>query len=316
MSFILPDLVIESTIRDGLADLYKNPDIIDNIFASLLEPYNRRKYGAQELEKLRTMVTKKQINVVHSFGEIGANVPCFSIQLGADTEAKNLARLEDFDSEEIITFTNPDDLAALVVINSFIAQSYDPASGQITVLDSVNVDLIHKNLIFVDGNGDEFTILSGQSNVDGSKFFTIEKNQTPDLNDFCLIKSSLDYTQHEVNSVTSDENLLIGVHAKDALTAKYMYILLKFFMVSRKKDLIKRGFIASSFSGSDFTRNMEYQGDLVFNRFFTVTGKIEDSWKGDDVTLIDDISVEVLVPKDEANAETLDEVDLTVKPTN
>lgn len=315
MSFILPDLVIEATIRDGLADLAKNPDRINNVFGSLLELYNKRKYGAQELAKLRNLVTKTQIKVVHSFGEIHANVPCFSIQLGADTEAQRLARLGDFEADLQEEITDPVDLAALVVVDSFIAQSYNSKSGQISVLDSVDLSKVHANLIFVDGSGNEFTVKSGVSNVNGNKFFTIDKGQTPDLNDFVIIKSGLNYTQNEINSVTSDVNILIGIHSKDALTTKYMYILLKYFMLSRKPDLIKRCFIASSFSGSDFTRNMEYQGDMVFTRFFTVTGKIEDSWKGDDVELIDDVVVETLVPKDEADAESIDAINLTVKPT-
>ena len=33
-----------------------------------------------------------------------------------------------------------------------------------------------------------------------------------------------------------------------------------------------------SFSGSDFTRNLQYKGDIVFNRFLTISGRIEDNW--------------------------------------
>lgn len=316
MSFIMPDLVIEATIRDGLADLAKNPERINNIFESLLLPYNKRKYGSRELQRLRKMVEKEQINVVHSFGEVTTKVPCFSIQLGADTEAKNLARLGDFEEDKRETFTDPSDLQDLVVIDSFIAQSYDSNSGQVFVDDSVDLSDVHANLLFIDGSGTEFVIKSGVSNQAGNKFFTIDKNQTPDINDFVTIKSSLDFEQFEINGVTSDINILVGVHSKNALTTKYMYILLKYFMLSRKRDMIKRCFIVSSHSGSDFTRNMEYQGDMVFTRFMTVTGKIEDSWRGDEVDLIDDIRVEALVPQDQATAEDLDSEDLTIKPSD
>ena len=316
MSFIMPDLVIEATIRDGLADLAKNPEKVNNIFESLLAPYNKRKYGTQELERLRKMVSEKEIAVVHSFNEIATRVPCFSIQLGADTEDKRLARLGDFESDTIEDLTEQEDLDNLIVLDELIGQNYDPNSGQISVLDSVDLSGIYKGLILVDGSGEEFTIKDGTSNVNGNKFFTIEKNLNPDLNDFLTIKSSLDFKQFEVNSVTSNVNILIGIHSKNALTTKYMYVLLKYFMLSRKPDLIKRCFIASSFSGSDFTRNMEYQGDMVFTRFMTITGKIEDSWNGEDVELIDNIDVGVLVPKDVASAEDIGVEDQTVKPSD
>ena len=68
-------------------------------------------------------------------------------------------------------------------------------------------------------------------------------------------------------------------------------------MLSRKEDLINRNFAVSTYSGSDFTRNMQYPGDHVFTRFLTISGKVEDSWRSDEVIPIDNLEIQVLVPK-------------------
>ena len=71
---------------------------------------------------------------------------------------------------------------------------------------------------------------------------------------------------------------MLGVHSKEALFTKYMYAIIKYILLSRKPDLINRGLLNYTFQGSDFTRNLESGGDILFHRFLTVSGKVEDSW--------------------------------------
>lgn len=292
ISFNLPDLIVESVIRDGLAVLNKNPALLDDIFKSLTANYNIRKYGSSEITKIKNLIQNKQIKVVHSFNQTVVNLPCFSIQLGSDIEDRRLAHLEDFVKDDTRPITDPDALDDLVILNNIIATSYNPLTGQLFVDDSTDLSEIHRNQLFIDASGNEFLTKSGVSTEIGNKFITLDKNiEEIDLTDFCLIKSILDYTQFEVNSVFGDVQVLVGVHTKDALLTKYLYILLKYILLSRKKDLIKRCFIVSSWSGSDFTRDFQWEGDMVFTRFLTISGKVEDSWVGDDVELFDDVEI-------------------------
>lgn len=305
MSFVLPDLVVESVIRDGLANISKNPKIIDNIFASLLANYNMRKYGATELEKLKKFIVENQINVVHSFNQIGANVPCYSIQLGNDMEDKRAARLGDHDGEELEYFEeDSEEFQDTILVANKIPTAYNANSGKLSFDLTVDLGEVTTNKKFVNSDG-EYIIVGSVINTMTERAIFLEKGLDIDISKAGIILSQLNYKQYEINGVHSDTSILVGVHSKDALTTKYMYILLKYFIVSRKKDLIKRCFIASSFQGSDFTRNLEIQGDLVFTRFFTVTGKVEDGWNGDEVELFDQLSVQVGVPGDEATTEDL-----------
>lgn len=289
MGLHLVDLIVESLIRDGIQFLRQNTSRVDDIFSPLLRTYNQRKYGQAEIDKIKSLLTSKEIAVVHSFHEAAAKSPCFSIQLGSENEAKERARIGDFEDDVQVPI---EDEAELIRVPDFTPTSYDPVTGKVSVDDAVDMSACHPGYLFVDADGIEFEVKLGISNVPGNKFFFIDKFQTPNVSDDCFIKTFLNYTQHEEKGDTSAVNILIGCHSKDALTTKYLYMILKYIMKSRKKDLILRGMVNSSFQGSDFTRDLRYEGDMVFTRFYTLSGQVDDSWQSEDVDLIDAVEIE------------------------
>ena len=315
MSFILPELVIESVIRDGIAGLVNNPQVIDDIFASLKEPYNARKYGERELNRIKNLLSKKEISVVHNLNDVEAKVPCYSIQLGMDAEKQNESALSDLSDEITEQMTDPDDLAALVKVPNVVPISYDVNSGQLNLTPGTDLSAVKKNHLYVDAAGTEHVIQVVVNDASTPSIF-LAKGQVVDITDFGEIKSSLDFKKYEIRTIVSEEQIIVGCHSKDALTTKYLYILLKYFLNSRKNSLIKRCFVVSTFQGSDFTRAAQYTGDHVYHRFYTIRGRIDDSWKADEVDLIENVEVQVLVPKDEATASDLEKTDSTVKPSD
>src|SRR6185436_5351187 len=143
--------------------------------------------------------------------------------------------------------TDPDELEALIKVPDLIPTAYDEVTGKLSVDDSVDLSGVHAGYIYVDGDGNEFDVARGISDEEGNKFFFINRFETPNITDPGEIKSFLAYTQHEEKGDSSAVNILIGVHAKDALLTKYLYVILKYIMKSRKRDLIKRGLVNSSF---------------------------------------------------------------------
>lgn len=289
MGIHLTDLIVEATIRDGLEYLKQNPDVVDDIFSPLTRTYNQRKYGQAEIEKIKTMLNTKNIAVVHSFYEAESKSPCYSIQLGAEAEAKDRAHLGDFEADVQEDIEDED---SLIRIPLFTPLAHDPVSGKVSVPDNVDLSPLNAGYIFVDGDENESDVQRGISNVPGNKFFFIPKGVMPNITDPCFIKTFLSFTQHEEKGDTSSINILIGVHAKDALLTKYLYVILKYIMKSRKNDLIRRGIVNSSFQGSDFTRDLKYEGDMVFTRFFTLSGQVDDTWASADVPLIDNVEID------------------------
>jgi hypothetical protein len=290
--FIIPELIIESIIRDGIQNVRSDKTIIDSVFAQLTRHYNSSKYGETEITKIKTLIDK-EIAVLYSYHQVDAKDLSFTIMVGTDTEAKNRAHLGDHYEEIQEQIVDTDELEALHRVDDLQVTNYDPLSGKVTVDDSTNLSPIYKGMIYVDSSQVEHIILGGINNTAGDKSFFIGRNEDVDLSDATgFIKSSLDYEQYEIKGVTGDVNLVIGCHSKDALTTKYLYILLKYFLLSRKKDLISRCFYTSSFSGSDFNRDSQYVGDQIFTRFLTFTGKVDDTWRSDQVVLIDNIEVD------------------------
>jgi len=311
----MPELIVESVIRDGIAGLVNNIDVVDNIFASLNEPYNRRKYGQREINKIKNLLLKKQISVVHNLSDVSAKDFAFSIQLGMDVEKKPEAILEDFSKETIEEMTDPEELANLIKATNVIPISYHERSGRLELDPSTNLDSVQKNHTYVDASGNEHVIRTVVKKGAKRRIF-LAKGLTVDVSDFGEIRSSLNFHKYEEKTLASEDQIIVGCHSKNALTTKYLYVLLKYFLNSRKKSLIERCFIISTFQGSDFTRNMQYQGDHMYNRFYTITGRVDDSWKADEVDLIENLEVQVLVPKDEARAVDLEKSSDSVKPSD
>lgn len=289
--FILPELIVESIIRDGIQNVRSDPTIIDSVFAQLTRSYNSRKYGTSEITKIKALL-QKEIAILFSYHEVDSKVPCFSIMIGTDNEHKPRAHLGDHYEEVTEQIVDSDVLLALHRVNDLEVLSFDSTTGKVTVADTTDLSEIYRGMIYVDSDGTEHDIDGGINNTVGDKSFFVNKQDDVDLSDTSgFIKSKLDYTQHEVRGVTSETQLVVGVHTKDALTTKYLYILLKYFLLSRKKDLIKRSFVTMSFNGSDFGRDAQHIGDHVFTRFLTISGKCDDTWRSDQVILIDNIEV-------------------------
>lgn len=300
--FHLPELIIESLIRDGIQNVRADKTIIDSIFAQLTRAYNTRKYGSAEITKLKAMVDQ-EIPVLFSYHEVDTKSIAFTIMVGTDTEAKPRAHLGDHYEEIQEEIVDAERLEALIRVENMTVLSFDSTTGKVTVDPSTDLSPIYAGMIYVDSIGTEHDILSGISNQPGDKFFFVNKLDEVDFSlPNGIIKSSLAYDQYEIRGVTSDIQLVIGAHSKDALTTKYLYILLKYFLLSRKPDMIKRGLVVSSFSGSEFHRDQEFIGDRVFTRFLTITGKCDDTWRSDQVQLIDHIEIQatpVSCPDDE-----------------
>lgn len=290
--FIIPELVIESVVRDGFLNVRADKTIIDSIFAQLTRAYNTTKYGEAEITKIKALIDK-EIPVIYSYADVDAHPTSISIMVGEDTEDKNRAHIDDFYEERVDQIVDADELEALHRVDDLVVTAYDPVTGKVTCDPATDLSPIYKGMIYVDSAAVEHDILSGISNVPGDKFFFIGKNNDVDFSDnSAFIKSSLDYKKYEMRGVTGEERLVIGCHSKDALTAKYLYVLVKYFILSRKKDLIKRSFYLATYAGSDFHRNQEFVGDRVFTRFLTVTGKIDDTWRSDQVVLIDNVVID------------------------
>jgi hypothetical protein len=208
---------------------------------------------------------------------------------------------------------DPDRLADLVKVEAFTPLSYDLKSGIVSVPDSENLSPVYANLLFIDGAGVPHQIHGGIVNDLGKKQFIINKGEEVSLTPGAEIKSSLDFDTFQRRGNVETAQIILGVHSKDPLFTKYLYTLVKYFMLSRRDDLIARGLQTTTYNGSDFSRQMEYEGDMVFTRFFHIHGMLQNHWRSDKVQLLDSIDVNIQVEKDRLGNEPLNLTDSTIK---
>ena len=305
MGFPLADIVVESILRDGFNDVRRDPEILEDVFAPLTQAYASRKYGTEEIAKLQKIIEDREISLVHAYHMVDAKVPCISIQLASDKEDIPLASLQNRSSSRDVMFTDPDQLAGLVLVSDITPSAYDPVTGVVSFADSVNLSTVTVNKLFVDAAGTEHVILGGIDNTIGQQAVSISPGATVDLGAGATINSSIDFDRYSTKRTMEVFEVVLGIHTKEPLLTKYLYVLIKYFMLSRMDDLCNRGIILGSYYGSDFTRNMQYSADAVYNRFFHFTGKIEPQWRQDKVQLIDHVQVNVEVPRDKFGNEIL-----------
>lgn len=310
MSFVLPELVIEACLRDGFQNARNNEEVIEDVFGNLTRSFADKKYGQAEIDKIKALVQNKEVSIIHSFNLVDANIPCVSIQLIKDTEDTSRTSLGDYSAMEDVPF---EDQSVTVIVASFTPTAYNTLTGIVTLPDAVNLSAVYANLLFVDQAGVEHTILGGIDNTVGSKKFAIATNSDVTLGVGCEIKTSINFTRYMAKGNVERVSILLGIHTKDALTTKYVYTLVKYFLLSRKKDLITRDMQLATYDGSDFNRNMEYRGDLVYSRYITVSGMVQHDWRAELVELVDNVNVQILVPADKYGNAALNLDDQTVK---
>lgn len=308
MAFILSDLVVESVLRDGIEDarrsLETDADQVLDVFGELLAPHLERHYGERELNKIRELI-RSPLRLVHGFSLDDVKVPQISVNLLSDVELEGKAGMDDF-SDEQDTDKDP-----VVLVGTFNADSYDSLTG-IVVVNTADPDLsgIRVGNVFVDGSGVEFPIVGAITDLVSEKRFAIAKAQTPNLTGGQIV-SVLAQKRHNKRSTRDDEAILITCISEEPLVTKYLYTLIKYFILSRKSDLLARGLDLVTFDGSDFTRQDHLPAN-VFARTLTLKAHyVEHSWDAGTVVLLDTINPAINVKRDLLPRE--DEQDFNVK---
>ncbi len=310
MSFKLTEFIIESVIRDGFKiirnSLGTDLDIVDDIFGEMLQPHLAAYYGQKEINKIKELVKDEVINISQGYNLQDVKTPVISINLANNIESENYAAFEDF-LDEVDTPITP-----TLMAGPFNATSYNSVTGFIDV-DIANPDLsiVHTGHIFVDGDNNKYPIVGGIDNDVGQKHFMLDRDLVIDNLDGCIIQANTEISRRVRRATREQEMITITIMSQNQLITKYLYILVKYLLLSNKKTLIERGLELTSYDGTDFMRS-EHLPSNVFTRFLTVrSGFIEHSWTAETHVPFGYADPAIKVKRDVLLRE--DESDLTVK---
>ena len=305
---ILPDLVLETVIRDGLELVRRKPEMLERIFGTLTNDNLQMKYGEAEINRIKEWIENKEIAVVQAFSQVTTNMPCVSIQLLAEDEDIPLATLDDYSGQEEETFDECGEETP-IVIPSLTASSFDAVDSRLNFADGVDLSAIHPNLIVRDIDGNDFIVLSPISEEAGDQFITIDYDASdpeqtpPNITQPLEVISSINSHIYELNSTREQSRLLLGIHTEERLTTVYLFNLIKWVILARKADLEANCLELSTYNASDFTRNEAFAGDIVFSRYMTFKSMLEHEWRADEIDQIDWAEVVAEVQNNEDLAE-------------
>jgi len=99
MPLIMPDFVLQKTIKEALTTIANSESTISFLFGQFTESHLSDIYGQKEIDSVIEFLTKDKIKTVTSFNMVDANSPCYSIQLLNNQEIDNEAVLDDFGEE-------------------------------------------------------------------------------------------------------------------------------------------------------------------------------------------------------------------------
>lgn len=293
MGATLTDFVIEGIIRDGIAEIRADPSRLDDIFSEFKEPHLATLYGAKAINDIKKYILANKISIVQSWLQVGASVPCYSIQLLGTDEDNQRAFIGDFAGIE------EESIERAEILQSSAPYSYNHVTGYILADDTVDAALINIGHIFIDGAGSEFLVVGGIDNATGQKRFNIGPGQTVNTTGTFHIVSSIDFVRYIVKKIHINEQIMVGIHtAGDPNLGKYLYHMLVYILASNKMKFDPRRMQLLSFSASDFNQASEYLPEQIYTRFVTLRTFSEMSWRSRAEVIADSGEYKLRVPKD------------------
>lgn len=310
MPFIMPELVVESILRDGLRiikDTIDTPDdLIEEIFGDLRSNHLNEYFGDSEINKIKRLIKEHTLYISQGYPLTDVKLPLININLQNTSEAEQYAAHDDFIGEE------DTEIEDIIIVPEFTADNYNPVTGLIQCnFESPDLSQVQTGNIFKDGDGKEFSILGGIENTNDEKHFFISKGQTVNLVD-AVITGGIKRERAVLSGVRTSENILLSISSEQALLTKYLATIVTFVILANKTEMIKRGLELSSFDISDFARADDRMPENIWTRFITLRIRfVEHSWSIEKAQLINLANASIKVKRDLYPRDN--EANLTVK---
>lgn len=265
------DVIIRTAIVAALADLRKNPQLLDYVFASLpADEMTRKDYGEKSVAAAKKWFLNTKIEVAMVPVMDKAKAPLITIKLMDSNEAETTLGdihhiVQEFDKESWPALTEP------------FNPSYNPATGNFTVnIDGVGGLYIVPGMFIIDAIGKPHEILT--TSDDG---FGIKPGTVGDFRQ-CLIKGRKPSRVTSLESAIYKETYQIGVHVpSEAVYLTWLHSIVVFCLLRYKQALLEaRGYERSVVNSSGFDRNPdpEFAVENVFSRWLTITGYVRQYW--------------------------------------
>lgn len=102
MSFVMPEIVVQRVLQEGIKNLREDDEAFDNIFSTFLCEEMAAAYGQGYVDQIRKWFKETKIPVVQAWALNPQRIPCFSIHLASEMEDEQKAAIGDDFSGDFI----------------------------------------------------------------------------------------------------------------------------------------------------------------------------------------------------------------------
>lgn len=282
------DITLRTAIIEALRRMRAQPELIDDIFASLAnDPLTANEYGQAAADAAKDWFLRTDIPVFMSYRQDEVKIPGISIGLQESSEAEQTHADVHYVPQE------PSEAQWPVLAGPFTPVAYAPSSGIMVVPQSVVQNLVlGAGMTLLDAAGRKFPVLE----VLDDDTFSIQAGVVADFRN-CILKAPAPRMISTVEAVNFRETYVVGCHVSGQSTfLSFLHPIVLYALQKYKQELLEgRGLERTTVTSSPFERNAMFQNEVVFSRSIVVTGYCRQTWRKDTTDRIDAMESRVVL---------------------
>lgn len=276
MSLFLGDIRLKTCIELGLADITKNPWILDDILGDTLgNPYLRERYGSQ-IDSCKQWLANNRINIFMSARDDKVEFPCVTIEIGTSSEKADMKHMGDLSTESTVLYPNNINKPIPYVLKP-VSGSYDSNTGAFTFSTAVNLNNVSPGMILVDpttGNGYVIQSITMANQVN------LLTNLSISTTSYGIIPKYQFY-ETKIGHTFMQEPYNIGCHAMDQQSSLWLHSIVTYSLLRYRQALLEKdGYAESLISSGKMYPNPDFSdaGQVIWTRDIEITGQVENRW--------------------------------------
>ena len=264
------DMIIRHALLEGIADMRRQPWLLDFVFASLSQDtLTQAAYGAREVEQARRWFLKTEIPVFLAGPPVKPVFPSVSIALQASDEVENVIGDVHYDVQVDI------DSGWRDLCTGFAPSAYDEVTGVMTVPEAVAAEvLVFPGMLILDRTGTAHEILGTGVNT-----ITISPGAV-DFGPQTTVRGQRPAQTVTLETCATRESYLVGCHAQGEFQhVLNLHSIIRFILFRYRQALLEaRGFERCQVTASDPRRNADFGTEFVYSRQILVSGFTRQVW--------------------------------------
>jgi hypothetical protein len=303
LGIVQSDTLIRLALIEGMARMRENPALVDHVFAGMRgDPLLNPLKVADEIENAKQWFLKTEVPVFMSYRVDEVTFPAVTISLQESSEVEVTHGDVHYVPVEQVASDWP------VLCGPFNPIKWLPSSGMMVLPASAIQNItLGAGMVLFDSAGRQYPILE----VLDDDTIALQPGLSVDFNNSTIRTAQPRKIQH-VESASYRETYQVGCHVDgEPWRLTYLHSIVKYILLKYKQDLLEaRGFERSTLASTDFSRNSQFDAEIVFSRWINVTGYVRQSWDKGAYDAISSVDTKTIVEVETSDEDESDDEDL------